>query len=87
VVAIMGGAVARPLRERHATRAACIRNLHMIDGAKEQWALENKRSAGDAVDETAVNRYIKGGGPRCPSGGTYTYGTDVQPVVARARDE
>ena len=36
----------------------------MIDGAKEQWALENKMRAGDVADEAAVNAYFKGGARR-----------------------
>jgi len=52
---------------------ACINNLREIDGAKEQWALENKMSAGATEDDTAINTYIKGGAPICPGGGSYTY--------------
>ncbi|HEY6225868.1 MAG TPA: prepilin-type N-terminal cleavage/methylation domain-containing protein [Verrucomicrobiae bacterium] len=85
VVAIIGllAAIAIPnfVRARQtAQRNACIQNLKMIDGAKEQWAIENKKSAADAVDETQINGYIKGQvAPTCPAGGTYTYnpvGTD-----------
>lgn len=61
----------------HASPNACVNNLRQIDGAKEQWALENKKPRGALVtpaDGPAVNAYIKGGDPRCPSGGSYTYG-------------
>ena len=79
VVAIIGllAAIAIPnfVKARMtAQRNACIRNLREIDGAKEQWALENKKSAGASVDEAAVNSYMKGGAPSCPGGGSYTYG-------------
>ena len=55
VVAIIGllAAIAIPnfVKARQtAQRNACIRNLHEIDGAKEEWALETKKSAGSAVD-------------------------------------
>ena len=43
----------------------------MIDRAKEQWALEHHKKAGDPVtkeDEIQINAYIKGGAPKCPSG-------------------
>ena len=85
VVAIIGllAAIAIPnfVRARQtAQRNACIQNLKMIDGAKEQWAIENKKGSSDPVDETQVNAYIKGGvAPTCPGGGAYTYnpvGTD-----------
>jgi len=90
VVAIIGllAAIAIPnfVKARGtAQKNACIRNLREIDGAKEQWALENKKSAGSALDEAAVNSYIKGGGPSCPGGGTYTYGNvDSNPTCSIA---
>jgi prepilin-type N-terminal cleavage/methylation domain-containing protein len=79
VVAIIGllAAIAIPnfVKARGtAQKNACIRNLREIDGAKEQWALESKKSGGAAIDETAVASYMKGGMPTCPGGGNYTYG-------------
>lgn len=55
----------------------CINNLRMLDGAKQQWALENKKEATDtpAQDDVAAllrNRQF----PVCPAGGVYT----VKPV-------
>ena len=85
VVAIIGllAAIATPsfVKAREtARRTGCISNLRQIDGAKESWALETRKSPGTAVDESAINSYIKGGAPNCPSGGTYTYGNiDVNP--------
>ncbi len=80
VVAIIGllAAIAIPNFVKARTTAqknACINNLRQIDGAKEQWALEQKKSAGTATtgSETAINDYIKGGAPKCPAGGAYTY--------------
>ena len=52
---------------------SCNNNLRQIDGAKEQWALETKKSAGAASTASEVDAYIKGGAPQCPAGGTYTY--------------
>lgn len=54
-----------------ACQNACINNLRQIDGAKEQWALEQQKKPGEPVtkeDEPYINRYIKGGAPKCPSG-------------------
>jgi prepilin-type N-terminal cleavage/methylation domain-containing protein len=81
VVAIIGllAAIAIPnfVKARQtAQRNACIKNLQQIDGAKEQWALENKKSEGtDTSSATAeINTYIKGQQtPKCPAGGTYDY--------------
>ena len=78
VVAIIGllAAIAIPnfVKARAtAQKNACINNLRQIDGAKEQWALEERKSSG-AVTDSEVNEYIKGGAPECPASGTYTYG-------------
>lgn len=77
VVAIIGllAAIAIPnyvKSRKTAQRNACIKNLQQIDGAKETWALENKKSAGSAVDVTVVNTYLKAP-PFCPGGGSYDY--------------
>jgi prepilin-type N-terminal cleavage/methylation domain-containing protein len=88
VVAIIGllAAIAIPNFVKARTTAqknACINNLRQIDGAKEQWALEEKKSAGTATtgSEDAINKYIKGEAtPKCPAGGSYTYGAvDISP--------
>ncbi len=50
---------------------ACINNLRQLDGAKQQWALENKKTAADVPSEADVTPYLKAF-PTCPSGGTYT---------------
>jgi prepilin-type N-terminal cleavage/methylation domain-containing protein len=80
VVAIIGllAALAIPsfIKARENSQAnACINNLRQIDAAKEQWALANNKVMWDAVVDTEVNEYIKGGArPICPADGTYTYG-------------
>ncbi len=87
VVAIIGllAAIAIPnfVKARGtAQKNACINNLRQIDGAKEQWALENKKASGDAIVDAEVNAYIKGNAaPTCPASGTYTYGNvDAAPT-------
>ena len=55
-----------------ACKNACINNLRQIDGAKEQWALENKAEAGASIGTNSIGQYIKGGWPACPGGGIYT---------------
>jgi prepilin-type N-terminal cleavage/methylation domain-containing protein len=91
VVAIIGllAAIAIPnfVKARGTAQTnACINNLRQIDGAKEQWALENKKSAGTAVDTAGVAAYIKGGTtPVCPGGGTYSYNAvDTLPTCSIA---
>ena len=55
---------------------ACINNLRMIDGAKQQWALENKKQMTDTPTQSEIVPYLKDGQlPTCPVGGTYTINT------------
>jgi hypothetical protein len=53
-----------------------INNLRMIEGAKDQWALENKKSAGSKVTEQDIAEYIRGGRIKPVAGETY----DLNPV-------
>jgi competence protein ComGC len=58
-----------------AMQNACINNLRMIDGAKQQWALEKGKTGGDVPAIVDLTPYLKDGKfPVCPSGGTYTIG-------------
>jgi prepilin-type N-terminal cleavage/methylation domain-containing protein len=81
VVAIIGllAAIAIPnfVRARATAQAnACINNMRQIDGAINQWALENGKQSADAVTLANCQPYIKlnsaGNIPPCPAGGTYT---------------
>src|SRR3954447_19026373 len=65
-----------------AQKNACINNLRQIDGAKEQWALEKKKAPGASVTQSEVDEYIKGGTPKCASGGGYTYNNLDTPQVS-----
>ncbi len=53
---------------------ACLNNRRIIDAAKEQWAMENAKTAGHEVEESDIAEYITGGLPAlvCPACGTYT---------------
>jgi type IV pilus assembly protein PilA len=82
VVAIIGllAAIAIPsfVKNRNlAQENRCINNLRMIDGAKQQAAVEHgwvdTTECDGGTNQPLVNAYIKGGLPTCPSGGTYTY--------------
>jgi prepilin-type N-terminal cleavage/methylation domain-containing protein len=78
VVAIIGllAAIAIPnfVRARQtAQKNACINNLRQIDGAKQQWGLENKATTSATPANTDLQVYIKGTTfPTCPGGGTYS---------------
>ena len=74
VVAIIGllAAIAIPNFVRARTQSqknACINNLRQIDGAVQQWALENKQAASATVVTADVIPYLKSQ-VVCPAGGT-----------------
>jgi len=55
------------------TANGCLNNLRIIEGAKDQWALENKKGVGDAMSAQDILPYLKNNAlPACPQGGVYT---------------
>jgi prepilin-type N-terminal cleavage/methylation domain-containing protein len=90
VVAIIGllAAIAIPNFVKARTTSqqnACINNLRQMDGAIQQYALENKLAAGSSVSLTAIQPYIKltsaNNLPACPAGGSYNVTTvDANPT-------
>ena len=89
VVAIIGllAAIAIPnfIKARETARKnTCINNLRLIDGAIQQWALENGKNSTDSVKKyiSSLTPYLGRGGTgvingtdsgavKCPSSGTY----------------
>jgi hypothetical protein len=56
-----------------AQQNACILNLHQIDAAKRQWALENKKTDTDTPTRADLEPFLSNKQfPVCPAGGTYT---------------
>ena len=81
VVAIIGllAAIAIPnfVRARTTSQTnACINNLRQIDGAKQQWALENHQTSTAAPLSAVLMPYLgrgtQGSWPTCPAAGVYT---------------
>jgi prepilin-type N-terminal cleavage/methylation domain-containing protein len=76
VVAIIGllAAIAIPnfvRARRTAQKNICINNLRMIDGAKQQWATEEKQADTAEPSDTQVGNYLKNNVfPKCPSAGS-----------------
>ena len=67
------------IRARSTTSSgACIFNLALIEGAKQQWAAEHPETNNVALTWNDIRPYMrdaKGGLPfKCPSGGVYTIG-------------
>jgi type II secretory pathway pseudopilin PulG len=64
---------------------ACINNMRQIEGAKNEWALENGKTNGTVVTENDLTNYIKlnryGKIPQCPAGGKYDYEKVGMPVT------
>jgi len=55
---------------------ACINVLRQMDGAIQQWALENQKQPGDTIGMSDIIPYLKGEF-RCPQGGNYAVGPAV----------
>lgn len=89
VVAIIGllAAIAIPnfvKARENAQLNSIMNNLRIIDGAKDQWALEQKKGTGDAVDSIGVlSDYLKGGTVKQIVGETYFPGKIGDPATAR----
>lgn len=59
-------------------RDYCNWNMKLIDGATQQWALENRKSAKDTVEVNAIKEFLRGSVMHpCPSGGIYRFSTRV----------
>ena len=84
VVAIIGllAAIAIPnfVHARTTAQAnACINNLRQIDGAKQEWALENKIAATASPTSGNIQPYmgrgVNGSLPTCPLDSANSFGT------------
>jgi prepilin-type N-terminal cleavage/methylation domain-containing protein len=84
VVAIIGllAAIAIPNFVHARTTAqqnACINNLRQIDGAKQEWALENKANATSVPVDSNIQPYmgrgLQGSLPTCPLDTQATFDT------------
>ncbi len=55
-------------------RDACVANLKQIDIAKEAWALEHKKRAGESCEPESLKPHLQMAWEQiqCPSGGRYT---------------
>jgi type IV pilus assembly protein PilA len=89
VVAIIGllAAIAIPnfVKARESAQLnSVLNNLRIIEGAKDQWALESKKGTGDTVDLLTLSDYLKGGTVKSVVGETYTtnpVGTPAEAVT------
>lgn len=95
LIVIIGGvlflaAIAIPNFIRHPVTSqqnACINNLRLIEGAKQEWATENHKTTGPVswndilpyLTEIDKEGRTKVRTPHCPSGGVYTLGNIGEP--------
>ena len=92
VIAILTSvAVPNYIRSGNLTsKNTCIFNLRQIDGAMEQWAMDNNISAVTVVNsfqEDEVYNYVDGGKPVCPAKGEYTlHAVNNYPQVTCSRE-
>lgn len=64
---------------------ACIVNLRHLDGAKQQWALENKKAPNSVPTQADLAPYLRNQLPVCPNGGFYTLGSvEAVPTCTQA---
>jgi len=63
---------------------ACINNLRQLDGAKQQWALENRKTVEAVPGRQDLLPYLQGQRlPQCPGGGRYMVGAlNVNPTCS-----
>jgi hypothetical protein len=59
---------------------ACINNLRQLDAAKNEWALEKGKKAGDVPTKEDLLPYLRSW-PVCPSGGTYSINAVGEPPI------
>jgi competence protein ComGC len=66
-----------------AQKNTCINNLRIIDGAKQQWALENGKGETDIPTAQDLDKYIPGGfnSLHCPKDGIYTINKVNEPPI------
>jgi len=54
---------------------ACVNHLRQIAGAKEQWAVENRKTTNDIPSWADIKPFLSHAEvPQCPDGGTYIVG-------------
>jgi TolA-binding protein len=52
----------------------CLNNLRTLEGAKQQWALENEKPPGAVPNEEEIKRFVaRNIMPTCPLGGQYSF--------------
>ena len=83
-------AIPNLIRPRVTTsKISCLDQLRMIDGMKNQWALEHQKTTNDVPTWDDLRGYVTARLPlKCPDGGFYTIGrVGVMPSCSLARHD
>jgi hypothetical protein len=74
-------AVPNFLKARQVSQAnTCLNYLRQIDGAKQQWAMENHKDTNAVPTWDDLNKDLGGRAPlKCPAGGTYSINAVGEP--------
>ena len=79
VLSLLALVVPNFIRARNTTASnACVNSLRQLDGAKQQWAIENSKTTNDVPSWDDIRPYI-GRGLRCQKGGTHMIGRVGEP--------
>jgi hypothetical protein len=76
-VIVVAAAVTPSFIRARSSRAAnpCVNSLRYIDGATQQWAIENHKTTNDVPTWEDLAPYFQDGKkPTCPNSGTYALG-------------
>ena len=71
-------------KQKQFAKNKCINNLLQIDGAKHQWALENKKEDTEIPSWVEITPYfIRPETVKCPEGGVYSINrVDLRPTCS-----
>src|SRR6266478_9377177 len=84
-IVMLLGALALPnfVKTRTTSQSnSIINNLRQLDGAKQQWAIENHKSANDEPTMKDLTTYLRPGGMQSIAGEKYVVGKIGEPVAA-----
>ena len=78
---LTGIAVPNFLKSREASQlSGIVNNIRIIENAKDEWALQTHKGAGDTADWSDLSDYLKGGTVKLVASETYT----INPISTNA---
>jgi hypothetical protein len=75
----------------HSSSSACVANLRVVQGAKDQWAMNEGKGPTDIPTWGDLSVYMPDSWmlhvPKCPDGGVYTIGQVSQTAACSINDD